>query len=52
MVTSVCFGGDDLTTLYIVTGTEGGGGENAGSIFRITVGVARLPVPPARVRIS
>jgi D-xylonolactonase len=52
MVTSVCFGGDDLTTLYIVTGAEGGGGENAGSIFRITVGVAGLPVPPARVRIS
>lgn len=52
MVTSVCFGGADLTDLYIVTGSEGGGGDNAGSIFRIAVGVAGLPVPPARVRVS
>ncbi len=51
MVTSVCFGGQDLTDLYIVTGSEGGGSERAGSIFRMTVGVAGLPVPPARVKI-
>jgi len=52
MVTSVCFGGDDLEDLYIVTGAEGGGGPNAGSIFRIGVAVAGLPVPPARVKVS
>lgn len=38
--------------VYIVTGSEGGGGDNAGSIFRIAVWVAGLPVPPARVRVS
>jgi xylono-1,5-lactonase len=51
MVTSVCFGGDDLRDLYIVTGSEGAGRENAGSIFRIRVAVAGLPVPPARIKL-
>jgi len=49
MVTSVCFGGDDLRDLYIVTGSRGGPGENCGSIFRMRVEVAGLPLPPARV---
>jgi gluconolactonase len=51
MVTSVCFGGDDLSDLYIVTGAEGGGTADAGSIFRLRVGVPGLPIPPARVEI-
>jgi gluconolactonase len=49
MVTSVCFGGDDLRDLYIVTGSRGGPSENCGSIFLTRVDVAGLPLPPARV---
>lgn len=49
MVTSVCFGGDDLRDLYIVTGSRGGPHENCGSIFRTRVDVAGLALPLARV---
>lgn len=49
MVTSVCFGGDDLRDLYIVTGSRGGPHDNCGSIFKTRVNVAGLPLPPARV---
>ena len=49
MVTSLCFGGDDLRDLYIVTGSRGGPHENCGSIFRTRVDVAGLPLPAARV---
>jgi gluconolactonase len=49
MVTSVCFGGDDLRDLYIVTGSRGGPSENCGSIFRTRVDVPGLPLHPARV---
>ncbi len=49
MVTSVCFAGDDLRDLYIVTGSRGGPHENCGSIFRTRVDVAGLAMPLARV---
>src|SRR3954468_220478 len=49
MVTSLCFAGDDLRDLYIVTGSRGGPHENCGSIFRMRADVAGLPLPPARV---
>lgn len=49
MVTSVCFGGDDLRDLYIVTGSRGGPSENCGSVFKTRVDIPGLPVPPARV---
>jgi D-xylonolactonase len=49
MVTSLCFGGDDLHDLYIVTGSRGGPQENCGSIFRTRVEVAGLALTPARV---
>lgn len=49
MVTSLCFAGDDLKDLYIVTGSRGGPSENCGSIFKMRVDVAGLPLPPARV---
>ena len=42
MVTSLCFGGDDLRDLYIVTGSRGGPHENCGSIFRTRADVAGL----------
>lgn len=50
MVTSVCFGGDDLRDLYVVTGSRGGPSENCGSIFHMKADVAGLDLPPARVR--
>jgi len=49
MVTSLCFAGDDLRDLYIVTGSRGGPHENCGSIFRMRVDVAGLALPMARV---
>jgi gluconolactonase len=49
MVTSLCFGGQDLRDLYIVTGSRGGPHENCGSIFRTRADVAGLSLPPARV---
>ncbi len=52
MCTSVCFGGEDLKDLYIVSGSDDLPGEKAGGVFRIRVGVAGLPVPLARVPVS
>ena len=52
MCTSLCFGGSDRKDLYIVTGSEGSVGEQAGAIYRIRTGVAGLPVPVARVRVA
>jgi gluconolactonase len=49
MVTSLCFGGDDLCDLYIVTGSRGGPHDNCGSVFRVRADVPGLPLPPARV---
>ena len=50
--TSVCFGGDDLKDLYIVSGSEGGGSEKSGAVYRARVGVAGVPVARARVRLK
>lgn len=49
MVTSLCFGGDDLRDLYVVTGSRGGPHENCGSVFHMRVEVPGLALPPARV---
>lgn len=49
MCTSVCFGGDNLTDLYIVTGSEGVEGDREGSVYRQRVSVQGLTVPLARV---
>jgi D-xylonolactonase len=51
MVTSLCFGGEDLRDLYVVTGSRGGPHENCGSIFRTRVDVPGLPLPAARVAV-
>ncbi|MBT6274448.1 MAG: SMP-30/gluconolactonase/LRE family protein [Chromatiales bacterium] len=51
MPTSVCFGGDDLRDLYIVSGSDGTGKENGGSVFRMRVDVPGLPVAVARIPI-
>ena len=52
MCTSVCFGGDDLRDLYIVTGSDGVEGDREGSVYRERVGVQGLPVPLARVALN
>ncbi len=49
MVTSVCFGGDELRELYIVTGSVGCDSDHAGSVYRTSAGVAGLPIALARV---
>ncbi len=49
MCTSVCFGGDDLKDLYVVSGSDGTGRKNAGSVYRERVGVAGVAVAPAKV---
>jgi gluconolactonase len=51
MVTSLCFAGDDLKDLYIVTGSDGGPEPNCGAIFKTRADVPGLPLPPARVAI-
>ncbi len=51
MVTSLCFGGEDLRDLYVVTGSDGGPRENCGTIFRTRVEVPGLPLAPARVAV-
>jgi len=51
MVTSLCFGGDDLKDLFVVTGSEGGPHENCGTVFRARTEVPGLPLPLARVSI-
>ncbi len=52
MCTSLCFGGDDLRDLYIVSGSEGLTGDKAGGIFRIRTDVAGLPLAAAKVTLN
>lgn len=51
LVTSLCFGGDDLRDLYIVTGSKGGPSERCGSIYRMRSDVAGVPMHAARIRV-
>jgi D-xylonolactonase len=52
MTTSLCFGGEDMRDLYVVTGSDGTGRTDAGSIFRLRSDVPGLSISPARVAIS
>jgi gluconolactonase len=52
MCTSVCFGGDDLKDLYIVTGSNGVEGDRRGTVFCHRTNVAGLEVPLAKVKVS
>lgn len=52
MVTSLCFAGDDMRDLYVVTGSRGGPKENCGTVFRARADVAGLPLAPARVKLG
>lgn len=51
MCTSLCFGGDDLRDLYVVSGAEGSGSDAGGAVHRVRVPVAGCPVAPARTRL-
>jgi D-xylonolactonase len=52
MVTSVCFGGNGLEDLYIVTGDRGAPRDVAGAIYRTKAPRPGLPVAAARVQPS
>ena len=49
MVTSLCFAGDDMRDLYVVTGSDGSGREDCGTVFHTRVDVAGQPLATARV---
>jgi gluconolactonase len=51
MVTSLCFGGDDLKDLYVVTGSDGAPSEASGTVFVTRVEVPGVPLPKARVEV-
>ncbi|MFM9885745.1 MAG: SMP-30/gluconolactonase/LRE family protein [Burkholderiales bacterium] len=48
MVTSLCFGGADRRTLYVVTGTPGKNPHDKAYVYATTVGIAGIPVALAR----
>ena len=52
MVTSLCFAGNDLRDLYIVTGPKDSPPELKGCVYRTRVEVPGLGRPPARVAIK
>ena len=51
MCTSVCFGGEDLKDLYIVSGSDGLEGDSRGAVFKVRAAVSGLPVPTAKVEL-
>ena len=48
MCTSVCFGGEDLRDLYIVSGSQGAESDRHGAVYRLRTDVAGLSVAVAR----
>lgn len=52
MCTSVCFGDEDLKTLYIVTGSNGVEGDNRGAVYRYRTSSTGLEIPVARVALK
>lgn len=48
MVTSLCFGGDDMMDLYVVTADNSENAERKGTIFRTRADIPGLTVPKAR----
>lgn len=51
MITSLCFGGADRRDVYVVSGSEGAGRGDAGTVFRLRSETPGVPVAPARVLI-
>ena len=51
MVTSLCFGGDDMRDVFVASGSDGSGHLDAGTIFRLRSDVPGITVAPARVKL-
>ena len=51
LCSSVCFGGEDMKDLYIVSGSTGTHSEKSGAVYKIRVDVPGLVVPRAKVRL-
>ena len=52
MCTSVCFGGEDLKTLFIVSGSNGTNSDRAGGIYAYDTPVEGLEIPLAKIAVS
>jgi gluconolactonase len=52
MVTSLCFGGVDMRDVFVTTGSDGSGRDDAGTVFRLRADVSGLAVSPARVKLK
>jgi gluconolactonase len=52
MVTSLCFGGDDMRDVFVASGSDGSGRLDAGTIFRLRSDVPGITVAPARVKLQ
>jgi gluconolactonase len=52
MCTSVCFGGEGLEDLYIVSGSRGAPSDRHGAVYVTRAGVAGLPVAPAGISLG
>jgi gluconolactonase len=48
MCTSVCFGGEALADLYVVSGSDGMPSDRAGAVYRCPAPSPGLPLAPAR----
>ncbi len=49
MCTSLCFGGNNLQDLYIVSGSDGSPGDRAGAVYCYHSQVPGVPVAPANI---
>ena len=52
MITSLCFGGEDMRDVFVMSGSDGSGRADAGTIFHLRSEIAGLPVMPSRVRLA
>jgi gluconolactonase len=51
MITSLCFGGPDMTDVYVMSGSDGTGRTDAGTIFHLRADAPGLPVAAAGVQL-
>lgn len=51
MITSLCFGGPDMTDVYVMSGSDGTGRTDAGTIFHLRADTPGLPVAAAGVQL-
>ena len=53
-VSSVIFGGDDYSDIYVTTAggsNKAADGQDAGALFRLRLGIRGLPEFPSRIRL-